>query len=111
MRNAGSLNSIRATSLTHLIHTMKTQVKSETVILAHGIVPIYPTQKAVAFKLVYGRKWKLGDSPERIKLGSLLYPINASIEQGDRLLRHAFPEANQSRHYDEHGHLFCSGTI
>lgn len=79
-----------------------------------AVIPIqacYPTQKAVAFKLIYGRNWKIGNSPERIKLGSVLYPINASIEQGDRLLRRAFPEANQSRHYDEMGRLFCSGSM
>lgn len=76
-----------------------------------GTMPIYHSQKAVAFKLVYGRKWKSGESPERIKLGSVLYPVMASIEHGDSLLRKAFPEANQSRHYDEHGVLFCSGSM
>lgn len=86
-------------------------VKCECVVLAYGIIAPYRTNKAIAYKLVYGRNWKLGHSPERIKLGSILYPIGDSIEQGDAAIRKAFPEANQSRHYDEYGHLFCSGTI
>jgi hypothetical protein len=71
----------------------------------------YPSQKAIAIKLVYGPKWKLGDSPQRINLGSVLFPTNEGVEFADAMIRREFPEANATRLYNEHGHLFCSGSI
>lgn len=71
----------------------------------------YPTQKAVAFRLIYGPKWKLGDRPQCIKLGSLPFPIGEGIEFADALLRRAFPTATDSRLYDERGQWFCAGSL
>lgn len=71
----------------------------------------YPTQKAVAYRLIYRTGWKCGESPERIKLGSLPFPIGEGIEFADALLRRAFPTATDSRLYDERGQWFCSGSL
>ncbi len=70
----------------------------------------WPTQKAVAYKILYDQKprLKLGESPKRVKLGSVLFPIGEGIEFGEARAREAFPEANTCRLYNEHGHFFCS---
>lgn len=76
-----------------------------------GVFQKYPTQKAIAMQLIYGKKWKIGDAPKRINLGSLLFPIDASIEDASDLVRRQFPDANCARLYDETGLLFCSGSL
>lgn len=82
-----------------------------TVVLAAGITAKYPSQKAVAFQVSYGRKWKAGDSPRKVKLGSLLFPIGEGIEDGEARLRKAFPQANASNLWDEFGNWFCAGSM
>ena len=72
---------------------------------------IYPTQKAVAFRVNYSRNWKAGEQPVKVKLGSLLFPVGEHIEFADQLVRKQFPQANSARLYDETGALFCTGVI
>ena len=54
-------------------------------------------QKAEAWKVTYGPKWKCGQSPQLEKLGELIFPPEATIEEMEHGLRHAFPLATNCR--------------
>lgn len=71
----------------------------------------YSTQKAVAFRLTYGPKWRMGERPERVKCGNLLFGADDCLEDAEAALRRAFPKAKALRLYDCAGELYCLGSF
>lgn len=69
------------------------------------------TQRGEAWKVTYGPKWKCGDHPAKVLLGELSFPVDVHIELMNHELRRAFPQATDSRLFNEHGHWICAGCL
>jgi hypothetical protein len=71
----------------------------------------FPTLRAVAYRLVYGPKWKMGQSPEKIRIGAMLLPNCYFVDQCERAIRRKFKDANAFRIYGNDGDRFFSGSL